>query len=595
MEDTLDIAPPQQESAPPQEDPKIKLWKAMSSNGDYTKSFDEFKSQFNSPDKVSSLYKALSTDKAYTKTEDDFYNQYFQEFKKKDVPSKNGGQVGTSVPQSEPDVHKLRNLSDLKAEGVSPQQQQDIKNYVVATDKEHKAKVNDAINTTTDFYKAATKYFTGKENELQNDVPEEQKGEHVSNFLNNPNVIERAKTDPAFAQHYKEAKFNWINDFPDAAKKNITQKIGQHLEDTHQTGILYNNPGKQKVDQAVNELAVSGELDPHEVYKYNQDIRPHVGTTKSLLFGSPIPTSDYVNTISKSLERSGGNIVEGMRDAADKISFGTISKFGESRAAHQERVLNDIYSEPQVESKASGANKIGLNIADMVGFALPAVLGEMAGVPTMATLGTQFYGQNKKDGMVAFPENENKQDAYAALTTGIDLIAGEKLPIKGLGESIRGLVDDAAAGKITQAAAKNKYLSFLNDTFKGAVQGANAVEVMKVGHNAANAVFGGSDFNVVDQAKQVLRDYPQDALGMAFFSGIHAAAKSVGRGAEAKPSETPEPEKLFNEKLSLEQKYSKTEMEDPFTGEKKETTVKSAVRTMEKQHNILENLIKCLT
>lgn len=69
---------------PPQTgDPLEKLYKGLKSDGKYTKSYDEFKKKYSSPDSIDFLYAGLNNDKDYTKTKDDFYNQYFPSLKKK--------------------------------------------------------------------------------------------------------------------------------------------------------------------------------------------------------------------------------------------------------------------------------------------------------------------------------------------------------------------------------------------------------------------------------------------------------------------------------------------------------------------------------
>ena len=60
-----------------QENPKEKLWKALNEGGSYTKSFDEFNSQFSTPEKIYSLWSNLSSSGFYTKSVDDFNNQFF--------------------------------------------------------------------------------------------------------------------------------------------------------------------------------------------------------------------------------------------------------------------------------------------------------------------------------------------------------------------------------------------------------------------------------------------------------------------------------------------------------------------------------------
>ena len=62
---------------------KKKLWDYMTKKRLYTKSYEDFDTQFSTPEKVSKLYNFLTEKKQYTKTEDDFVNQFFEDVKKK--------------------------------------------------------------------------------------------------------------------------------------------------------------------------------------------------------------------------------------------------------------------------------------------------------------------------------------------------------------------------------------------------------------------------------------------------------------------------------------------------------------------------------
>ena len=63
---------------------KKKLWDYMTKKRLYTKSYEDFDTQFSTPEKVSKLYNFLTEKKQYTKTEDDFVNQFFEDVKKKE-------------------------------------------------------------------------------------------------------------------------------------------------------------------------------------------------------------------------------------------------------------------------------------------------------------------------------------------------------------------------------------------------------------------------------------------------------------------------------------------------------------------------------
>lgn len=97
MEDVLDIQETQ--VAPPQDDPPIKkLYKGLYADKKYTKSFDEFKKQYSTPEAIDKLYNGLKEDGDYTKSKDDFQVQYFAEVKKKE-PTPSGVSVGKLLSQ----------------------------------------------------------------------------------------------------------------------------------------------------------------------------------------------------------------------------------------------------------------------------------------------------------------------------------------------------------------------------------------------------------------------------------------------------------------------------------------------------------------
>lgn len=62
------------------------LYDKLSSDGLYTKSFDEFVAQFSDPSSQEALHDKLSSDGLYTKPYEEFQNQFFSEVKKKDQP-----------------------------------------------------------------------------------------------------------------------------------------------------------------------------------------------------------------------------------------------------------------------------------------------------------------------------------------------------------------------------------------------------------------------------------------------------------------------------------------------------------------------------
>ena len=83
--------------------PRIdELYNALNKQGLYTKSLDDFKTQFSTPEAINQLHFALKQEGLYTKPLADFNNQFFSDqLKKKEeglpsMPSAEGGFLGTS-------------------------------------------------------------------------------------------------------------------------------------------------------------------------------------------------------------------------------------------------------------------------------------------------------------------------------------------------------------------------------------------------------------------------------------------------------------------------------------------------------------------
>lgn len=62
-------------------DPSKSLYEKLRYKNYYTKSFDEFKRQYNSPESIDKIYNRLSSTKEYTKSKKDFYTKYFPSIK----------------------------------------------------------------------------------------------------------------------------------------------------------------------------------------------------------------------------------------------------------------------------------------------------------------------------------------------------------------------------------------------------------------------------------------------------------------------------------------------------------------------------------
>ena len=106
-----------------QDPPVKKLYDGLFKTQRYTKSFDEFKTQYSTKESIAKLHTGLSNSKSYTKGEDEFVNQYFPEVKKKeDLPLQPlDGQ--SSLPKSEKSTSILFNAGgqqQVKSEPYAP-------------------------------------------------------------------------------------------------------------------------------------------------------------------------------------------------------------------------------------------------------------------------------------------------------------------------------------------------------------------------------------------------------------------------------------------------------------------------------------------
>jgi hypothetical protein len=436
--------------------------------------------------------------------------------------------------------------------------------YKIALQKaKDKHKIDDVINTTTDFGKAANKLYSGEENEMQGDISNSKEGDNVYKLLQDPNVIAKAQHDPEFRTKYKEAQFNFYNHYPAKAKEIVNTKIAQKLEDDNHTGWFYNNPGKEKVDKVVDEMVKTGEINPQEKHIYDNE-REDLGTLKSLLMGSPIPTADVVNSYSKNLVEGGKGILSSARDISNKATGGFFKRIGllESDEDRTKRLQEQQYSTPTVEGK--GAHGVLSGMSGFLGFATPMIVGGMAGSPAAATAVMQFEGPNA-DYARENIKGKGAQTAYTIAATGIDAFLMKLLPTKQAGEAISGLfkkelagtITDLADHKITQAAAQdlwaNKLKNYASSVIKHNTQTAAVVDAFELAHNGLKAAFGSRDFNLENEAKEAIKNYPSLWLNSTFLSGLSAlssSAKSLNGGTIRRLANDPDGARLQIEEMA---------------------------------------------
>ena len=120
-------------------DPKQKLYDTVKEKGLYTKSFDEFKAKYSTPEAIENLYNVVNKRELFTKSKDEFLGKYFAEPVKKK-------ESGSSPLQSSGEDLKEATMSEIKA-FVTGKPLSEIKANEYANTKPP-AKITNAITQT---------------------------------------------------------------------------------------------------------------------------------------------------------------------------------------------------------------------------------------------------------------------------------------------------------------------------------------------------------------------------------------------------------------------------------------------------------------
>ncbi len=120
--------PQQEQQAPNQDPPSLKLYNRLNKDKLYTKSYEEFQKQFSTPEAIGKLHKKLNEDGLYTKTSDDFLNQFFPQQIPK-APKKTYLSLTPAAPKQ---------TDYLQVVGIPTMEETAEKNHVEAVDKAHK-------------------------------------------------------------------------------------------------------------------------------------------------------------------------------------------------------------------------------------------------------------------------------------------------------------------------------------------------------------------------------------------------------------------------------------------------------------------------
>lgn len=402
--------------------------------------------------------------------------------------------------------------------------------------------INNAIATSPTIEDAAVKYqasqddLTGKQAKfLQGDIPDEVKGKWVQNFLNNHEVVKLAEHDPEFAAKIKETEDDLYKKYPKFGIVSVRNKIAQEREDRGGNSLFANNPSVDKTQKLVDEMLKRGHTYDGQPFTqkdaevWEQYIKPNLEAASKVGGGSSvIPTPDVAEGLS-------GGLKEGINSIGSTLK--NIASFSDTKRQQEltrDAILNE-YSTVGVNPK-SEVGKVFYGAGHLTGFLAPMILGNMAGVPNLATNTLMFMGTNIDNGRRIFPTNKVKQAGYAALGTAADVLLAEALPMpKGaktaLGNDIKTIINDFTDKKISAEVAKESFLQALKrklpesiyKTAEGNTKTAGIITGFGVVHNALDAVFGGRKVSFDQAAGEALDQFKTNFFAATPLSVLHAA------------------------------------------------------------------------
>lgn len=363
-------------------------------------------------------------------------------------------------------------------------------------------------------------------------LPEAKAGQTIDEFLHDPDVINKTKTDPEFLQKYRDAQYYLYRKYPSYALKKVSQEIGQKLEDERMTGWLYSNPGVRKTDKAVDMLEKEGVFTDREKDVYEKQIKPVVEAGG----GDIIPQTDLLHSFSSGLQQGIKNLDASARDLIlNKLTGGAFQNIGlvESNEDRAKRLEQEQYATAVTQPKGD-FKKFVSNAGNFAGFTAPMILGGAADIPQAATMVMMFEGQNADKARQLFPKDGGKQNLYTLLSTTVDATLANLLPTKKAGEGIKSLfrneiedvVNNLSNKTITEAEGKetivNHIQKFITSVAKENTNTANVLTAFNVAHNGLDAAFGARNFKVENELDEALNNYKTNWLSGTFLSGFAA-------------------------------------------------------------------------
>lgn len=355
-------------------------------------------------------------------------------------------------------------------------------------------------------------------------------------MINDPNVEEAFRRNPDKWKSFLQAKSDFNNLYPKAAKQRITSQVADWMGDTSKGGGLYNSGySKKDLDEVVEKKFKQGEINANDRAFYYQNVKP-----------DDVPTTGAANIYARNYEQATRNSFLGralsgvglMQDPKEKYKYA-----------------------PHVEPKGiigKGAELAGQLTPLMLTNAALKGAGFSDKAANVVSAVNQFGPTNEDRGDELFHDSPAKKWAYTIIGTGIDALATE-LPIfksgafKSEAESLANILGDKAIEQSVKEQAKNNFLnrieSFVGDAAKNTAQGAGVLTAMgglhqflDVSAKAPHAVENLEHTNFVDEFLNNAQAY--GVLGLAHSVGkLMPEAKQP---IEQQPQPTP-PERIFPE------------------------------------------------
>jgi hypothetical protein len=488
------------------------------------------------------------------------------DFKQKYSKKKDGGSESVSagpstLPPKNPELDKIHEslLGGLDKKGASDnafaQTDRPIGDKDIwAHEKQVKQEKLQSLIHGYSFEEAAARY--NKPN-LQEYYPFAEKnnataGKYVEQMLNDPDVLELAKSDPVVGHKLEQAKANWYSHFPQAAKKAVAQKIGQKREDQGKNSWFLNNPGKESTDKTVEQMVNSGELSSSEALTYQKEIQPLLAQSafqRGIIHDNPIPTEDLVHGLSGGITEGAEGVASTLRNVANAATLGNAENEGylENSEARKERMTNDEYATARI--KPNGIHEIASTAGHLAGYvgtmALAQAMGGKAGIEgeTLNKLVPFlfFEGQNAERAKEQHPDNPAAQVLQTWLTTYVDMNFAKLLPTEKIaakaGQSFsreiapevealtNGGIDKVVAAQSIGSKLKDigaKALNLTKEVAAGNTKTAIALGTWDLAHKGIESILSGGDLSMEDAVLDNLNSAKTNWLASSLLSVMGA-------------------------------------------------------------------------